>query len=236
MNNDKILHVYDLDDTLTATPNFADFFDIEDGATIDTFKYYPSYFKQVKSMFWDKLSKDISFKKSGDFVVIINKASGKPFDGSYINYFLGDRRAQKMFEVYEDVLTLRSFPGFHSTPDTIGKMLNQIIVDKYKSVENKMILTGRDEKLRKHIEDNLKELGMEYPNQGLKLYSGNSGIKNWKANTIIDSVKEHGWNEVHFYEDREDWLKFAEESVKKEFPNVKFVAHHVSNIKNARKF
>ena len=75
-----------------------------------------------------------------------------------------------------------------------------------------MILTGRDEQLRSQIEENLRELGVEYPNYGLKLFKqGRDSIKQFKTDTILKSISENNWKEVHFYEDRQDWLNFAAE-------------------------
>ena len=178
----KILHVYDLDNTLSKTLNFVDFLDVSDGQEIDVSKHYPEYFRAVRAAFWDKLSKPITFVRKGDFVVPINKSTGKHFDGSTIDYF-GERRYQRMFEVINDILMVRSFPGFHSDPKTIGKEINVPVYEEYQKAENRMILTGRDEKLRPELELALKGMGIEYPNYGLKLYSGNEGIKNFKTRT-----------------------------------------------------
>jgi hypothetical protein len=232
----KTISIFDLDDSLTETPTFSSFVGAEDGQKIDTFKYYPAYFKSVKSMFWDKLSKDVIFKRLGDFVVPINASNDKGFTSDSLEYFNGDKRKDKMFAVKNDVVTLKPFAGFHADPTTIGKKINEPVYEAYVSAENKMILTGRDEKLRKPIEDTLKELGIECPNFGLKMYSGNSGIKNWKAHIIIQTIQENKWEQVDFYEDRQDWLHYAEGCVKEKYPNVKFVAHFVSNIKDKHKF
>jgi hypothetical protein len=231
----KVIHVFDLDDTLSITPDFVEFLDTADGQEIDISKNYPDYFRAVRAAFWDKLSKPAIFVRKGDFVVPVNKTTGKPFDGDTMNYF-GERRYQRMFEVVNDVLTVRTFPGFHSDPNTIGKKINMPTHEEYQKAENRMILTGRDEKLRPQLEATLKELGIEYPNYGLKLYSGHEGIKNFKTRTILESIAENGWNEVHFYEDRKDWLRMAEETVKEKYPEVKFVPHFISNVRNQKKF
>lgn len=231
----KTIYIFDLDDSLTVTPVFADFIGVKDGEEIGHNSNYNEYFKMTRAAFWDKLSKPVSFVRKGDFIVVINKSTGKPFDGDTMNYFR-DKRGQKMFEVVNDILVLRSFTGFHSDPRTIGKRVNEPVYEAYKSAENKMILTGRDEKLRPEIEKVLNEIGVEYPNYGLMMYSGNEGIKKFKTRVIIESIQKNEWNEVHFYEDRQDWLHFAEGSVKEKFPDIKFVAHYVSNVKNEMKF
>lgn len=231
----KTISIFDLDDSLSITKNFVDFLNVADGQEIDVSKHHPEYFRAVRAAFWDKLSKPVVFVRRGDFVVPINKSTGKNFDGDNMSYF-GERRYQRMFEVVNDILTVRSFPGFHSDPKTIGKEINVPIHSEYQKAENRMILTGRDEKLRPELENALKEIGIEYPNYGLKLYSGNEGIKNFKTRIILDSIAENKWDEVHFYEDRKDWLIFAENTVKQKYPEVKFVPHFVSNVRNQKKF
>lgn len=232
----KAISIFDLDDSLTETETFSAFVGAEHGEKIDTDAYYSAYFKSAKSMFWDKLSKDVYFKRLGDFVVPINKANDKVFSADALEYFNGDKRKDKFFAVKNDTVTLKPFQGFHADPNTIGKVINEPIYKDYLSAENKMILTGRDEKLRPNIEANLRELGIVFPNSGLKMYSGNMGIKNWKAEVILKTIHENGWEKVSFYEDRQDWLHYAEGCVKEKYPNVQFVAHYVSNIKDKHKF
>ena len=126
----KTLHIFDLDDTLTETGDFVDFLNTADGQEIDVSKYHPEYFRTVRAAFWDKLSKPVVFVRKGNFVVPINKTTGKHFEGDAMSYF-GDRRYQRMFEVTNDIITVRSFPGFHSDPNTIGKKLN---IPVYRSI------------------------------------------------------------------------------------------------------
>ena len=234
----KKIGIFDLDDTLTVTKAFVEFLNTKSGELIDIRENHFDYFKKIKALFWDKLSKPVMFRRDGDFVVAVNPDEGnKAYDGSYMDYFSDDKKALKMFEVKNDTLVIRSFPGFHSDPQTIGAEINESIYDEYKKFENKMILTGRDEKLRSKLEDNLKELGVEFPNYGFELFPGGSvGIKVWKSEVILKSIEENQWEEVHYFEDRQDWLNAAEGRVKERFPNVKFVAHFVSNVKDQHKF
>src|ERR1017187_2333201 len=127
----KTISVYDLDDTLTETKTFSAFVGAEDGQKIDTFTYYPAYFKSVKSMFLDKLSKGIYFKRMGDFVVPINDETDIPFSAHLLDVFNGDKRKDKMFQIHSDTIILRSFAGFHSDPATIGKIINEFVHGDY---------------------------------------------------------------------------------------------------------
>jgi hypothetical protein len=99
-----------------------------------------------------------------------------------------------------------------------------------------MIVTGRDEELRSFIVDVFKELNLELPNYGLILYQkGSQSIKDYKTEIILKTIELNNWDEVHFYEDRADWLYHAEGAVKEKFPNVKFISHLITNIKDKMK-
>jgi hypothetical protein len=60
---------------------------------------------------------------------------------------------------------------------------------------------------------------------------GPQPIKDFKTDVILKTIEANGWEEVHFYEDRADWLYHAEGAVKETFPDVKFVPHLITNIK-----
>ena len=180
----------------------------------------------IRAIFYDKISKQISFKKQGDNVIIINKSNNKPFGSDYIKYF-SEKKYEKVFSVEDDLLVLRAPINFYAHPETIGERVNKEILEEYNRAENKMILTGRVEKLRKDIEKRLKDLKIEYPNFGLELFSGFQNVREFKTQTILKTIKENNWKEVHYYEDRADWLYYAEGVVKKTYPEVKFLTHLV---------
>lgn len=231
----KTIHIFDMDDTLFETPKFTDFVGVEGNGVIDHTKHFPDYFRKVKGAFLDKVSKEVYFIKQGDFVIPINKATGKPFSGDYIEYFT-DKKFKRMFDVHDDTLIIKSFPGFHSSPETLGNIMNSDVIHDYKGASNKMIITGRDEELRPFILEIFKELKLDLPNYGLILYQrGPQSIKDFKTDVILKTIESNGWEEVHFYEDRSDWLYHAEGAVKEKFPNVRFVPHLITNIKEKMK-
>jgi hypothetical protein len=167
--------------------------------------------------------------------VPINKANDKPFSDEIIDYFKG-KDNEKMFLVQNNILVLNSFPGFHGDQETLGWSFNEPLYDDYETAENKMILTGRNEKMREKIMRILKYLGISFPNYGLKLFLGKSdNIESFKINEIMKSIKEFGWDVIHFYEDREDWLNNTETAVMHAYPEIEFVAHLVTNVKQKRK-
>jgi hypothetical protein len=231
----KTIHIFDMDDTLFETPKFSEFVGLESNGVIDEEKYFPDYFKKLKVMFIDKMNKNVFFEKRGDFILPINKENGKPFTGEFIDYFK-DKKTQRYFDVHDNQLVIKSFPGFHSSPETLGKILNLDVIKDYQKANKKMIVTGRDEELRSYIINIFKELNLELPNYGLILYQkGSQSIKDFKTDIILKTIELNNWDEVHFYEDRSDWLYHAEGAVKEKFPNVKFVPHLITNIKEKMK-
>lgn len=230
------IHIFDMDDTIFETPTFADMVSVDDSGIVDINKTFKEYFMKVKSAFWTLLSKDVYFKRSGDFIVPINQANDKPFSDNSMEYFTGSSDLTRMLLSKDGIVVLNSFPGFHKDEDTLGTRLNDEIYDEYINADNKMILTGRDEQLRGKINSLFKFLGIEYPNCGLYLYhhTGKLNIEQFKIQTILMSIKEKGWDTVHFYEDRLDWLQAAERAVNQVYPTVNFVSHFITNIKNKR--
>lgn len=231
----KTIHIFDMDDTLFETPKFSDFVGKDKDGIIDDSEYFPDYFKKLKTMFIDKMNKNVYFEKRGDFVVPMNKENGKTFTGEFIEYFK-DKKTQRYFDVYDGHLVIKSFPGFHSNPDTLGKILNLDVIKDYQKADKKMIVTGRDESLRSYIVDIFDKLGLDLPNYGLVLYqNGPVGIKDYKTNIILQTIEKNNWDTVHFYEDRADWLYHAEGAVREKFPNVKFIPHLITNVKDKMK-
>jgi len=249
---EKVIHIFDMDDSLIETPTFVDFLGAEDGEIIDitrpsTLGMLPGkkdvnlgvlekYFNKVKTAFIDVLSKQVYFVRSGDFVVPINSVTNKPFPAEMIKYFTADSTMRRMFSEKDGVLVMQSFPGFHSYPSTIGKAINPPVLEAYKNADNKMILTGRDVELSEIILGILDSLGIERPNYGLHTYqSGPISIIEFKIKTILESIKINEWNMVHFYEDKKDWLNAAETAVNQTYPSVTFIAHYITNIKEKRR-
>lgn len=231
----KEIHIFDMDDTLLETPKFTEFVEAGHEEIIDDTKVFPEYFKKIKNAFMNEMSKEVFFKRAGDFVVPYNKLNGRSFPGSFIEYFQ-DKKYKRFFDVQNGTIVIKSFPGFHSSPETLGKNINSEVIQQYNAAKNKMIITGRNESLRNDILRIFEELGLELPNYGLILYkSGAKSIKEFKTDMILKTIEENNWDEVHFYEDRPDWLYHAEGAVKEKFPEVKFVSHLITNIKDKMK-
>ena len=251
MDMEKEVFIFDLDDTLLETPTFVSFLEEENGI-IKLDGDYLSFFLSVKSKFIKLFSIDILFRKEGDFILICdsktNQHLGEDIYKKIINLNLNDflnsdlkkrdfKSFSRMIELKEGKLILTTFQGFHSDPKTIGKKINNAVIDFYLNSLNKIILTGRGEKLRLEIEDRLMELELKNPNFGLFLFPGGENtIEDFKINTIINSIEENNWEIVHFFEDNKKWLEATENAVKIRFPKVKFLSHYIDNVKKMHSF
>ncbi len=228
---DRVIEIFDMDRTLIVTPDFVDFIDIHDGEIVDTNKYFPEHFKSIKSLFWNLLMREVTFKKEGEHIVVINTKNKSTFDGMQFSDMLSKNRdTNKYLELFDDAIVVKSPAGFYTDPDTLGYAVNNSIFEKYRKATHKMILTGRGEKMRVHILKMLKFLDMREPNEGLMLWPGKPTIIEWKAETIVKTASTGKWDVIHFYEDRADWLGFAKEKMNQSYPNIKFVAHHITNL------
>jgi hypothetical protein len=243
----KKIKIFDLDDTLIKPIYFYEFINIENGQIQTENEDIKNYIKKIKNIFYLLFAKELCFEKNNDFIIILDCRNKKPLGGEFLD-FIQDLSLEKLKEVglkfsikkdllraleeKNQVLNLRPQPDYYNNNETIGIKVNNEIFEIYKNCENKMIVTGRGEKMRLAIEQRLKDLKIEFPNYGLHLFPGGSkGIADYKVKVIQDSIINNGWEEVHFFEDRNDWLEKAYIETIEKFPGVKFHKHLVTKIK-----
>lgn len=219
-----------MDRTITKSSEFSDFLGVVEGENVDSNKYFPEHFKKIKSLFWDLLMKKVVFTKKGEHIVVINAQTKSLFDEmQFSDMLFKNKDVNKYLSLFNDIITIKHPAGFYADPDTLGYAVNDNVFEDYKMASNKMILTGRGEKLREHILKMFKFLHMQEPNEGLMLWPGKPNIMEWKSEIILQTASTGKWDIIHFHEDRADWLNFAKEAMEKGYPNIKFVAHHIVN-------
>lgn len=246
----KVLHIFDLDDTLLIAPTFSQLLPKQSDGSISLTGEFGDYFKEIKAFFYIVFSREVYFMPSGDFVIVYDRKTNKPLGPEYLT-FIQDLDPAKMvdyglkksdlkevaraFELYDGHIVFRSVRGFHEKPDTIGKIVNDQVFKDYKSANNKMILTGRNIKLKHVIETRLVELGLEIPNYGIQCFPGSGmSVPNFKIDTILNTISTNNWEEIHFYEDRKDWLQSAQKAVTQAYPKVNFFPHLITLSKEIR--
>ena len=211
---------------------------------------FKEFLNKIKSFFYIVFSKEVYFKAAGDFIVIYEAKTNAPLSPDYISYVqelnpdsmstYGLKRGAvkdliRALGEENGHVVIKNMSGFHDNPDTVGAAVNDAVFKAYSSATNKMILTGRGVKLRSVIENRLKELGMDIPNFGLMLFpGGGKSVSDFKTQTILDSIEQNNWAEVHFYEDKKDWLESARVAVSERYPNVIFHPHLITLSKHMR--
>lgn len=252
-NMKKTIHIFDLDDTLTVTPTFAELMSLEDK---DVIRAMGSIKKTLYAMF----AKEFDFKVIGDFIVMLD-ANGRPVKEHYLDIIFQKvdeiestikpdkvkteigvsrgsvRELKRLLGKKDGHIIIANISGFHSKENTIGLVANQEALKIYNGAQNKAILTGRDIKLKPLIESKFEEIGISYPNYGFFCYDKaqyKEGIPNYKAQVISDLIEEYGWEEVHFYEDKEQWLRHVKNKIVEECPDIIFHDHLITNISDSK--
>lgn len=246
----KIIHVFDLDDTLLITPTFSALIPKDEKNIIKIEGKFAEFFNNIKSFFLIVFSKEIYFVSSGDYIVVFDGKTKGPLRAEYISYIQDLDRTKmssynlksssvndllRVFDLQDGHIVFKTIFGFHEDPETVGKMVNDDVFNAYKNAENNMILTGRKLSLKEFIENRLQELGLELPSFGVHCFPGGKlSIKDFKIQTILQSINENNWSEVYFYEDRKDWLDSAQKAVLEQHPEIIFHPHLITLSKHMR--
>ncbi len=97
------------------------------------------------------------------------------------------------------------------------------LVNLYKSVEDKCIVTARPESMRDKIENVLNQFGLEIPKWGLHMApDGKINAGKWKGEKIVDLVETAGFQNVIFYDDNSKYIRGAKKVIQEELPNLNF--------------
>jgi len=197
-----ILYVFDFDDTLVNTPQFEDF----------AIEY---------------LKEEITVKEIVDKSVAtigINKSDLKWQDGRIYVEDPNQKIDVKENWVRKGARVYLMSPDIFGTTDLSLPTETLDLVDFYKSVKNKCILTARSEIVRDKIERVMKELDIDYPNYGLHMYPftnySRAGV--WKGNKIVELVEKTAFKKVIFYDDNIKYLKSASKVIKEKLPKLDY--------------
>lgn len=202
--SDNVLYIFDFDDTLVNSPSF-------DKLAIE-------YLKE------DITIKDLlnqSIKRVGVTLDDLKWQDGRI-------YVLDPNKELKEFGNWVrkgDRLYMFSPNLFHTSDISLPKSLKTEISDLYKSVENKCIVTAREESLRNKITNKLLDLGLELPKYGLHMAPmGTKNAGHWKGERIVEIINETGFQKAIFYDDNIKYIKRATKVVKEKLPNFDFTS------------
>lgn len=199
--NQDVLYIFDFDDTLVNTPSFEELaiqFLKEDVTIKDLLN-------QSVNRIGVSLS-DLKWQDGRIYVMDINRQL-KEF-GNWV------RKGDRMYMFSPDL--------FHVSDISLPKDLKELS-ELYKSVENKCIVTAREESIRNKITTKLLELGLELPTYGLHMAPvGTKNAGHWKGEKIVEILKETGFKKAIFYDDNARYIKRATKVVREKMPNIEF--------------
>jgi len=97
------------------------------------------------------------------------------------------------------------------------------LVELYKSVQDKCIVTARPQSMRNKIESVLKQFVLDNPKWGVHMCpNSRMNAGKWKGEKIVELVKLTGFNNVIFYDDNSKYIRGAKQVVSEKLPNLNF--------------
>jgi hypothetical protein len=199
--SDNVLYIFDFDDTLVNSPSF-------DELAIN-------YLKEditIKDLLNQSINRvgvkldDLKWQDGRIYVLDPNKEL-KEF-GNWV------RKGDRLYMFTPNAFHLSDL----SLPETL-KELSEL----YKSVENKCIVTAREESLRNKITRTLLNLGLELPKYGLHMAPvGTKNAGHWKGERIVEIINETGFQKAIFYDDNSKFIKRATKVVREKLPDFDF--------------
>jgi hypothetical protein len=202
--SENVLYIFDFDDTLVNSPSFEEL-----------------AIKYLKEDITIKDLLDQSIKRVGVTLDDLKWQDGRI-------YVLDPNKELKEFGNWVrkgDRLYMFSPNLFHVSDISLPKSLKTEISDLYKSVENKCIVTAREESLRNKITNKLLDLGLELPKYGLHMAPiGTKNAGHWKGERIVEIINETGFQKAIFYDDNIKYIKRATKVIKEKLPNLDFTS------------
>lgn len=202
--SENVLYIFDFDDTLVNSPSFEEL-----------------AIKYLKEDITIKDLLDQSIKRVGVTLDDLKWQDGRI-------YVLDPNKELKEFGNWVrkgDRLYMFSPNLFHVSDISLPKSLKTEISDLYKSVENKCIVTAREESLRSKVTNRLLDLGLELPKYGLHMAPmGTKNAGHWKGEKIVEIINETGFQKAIFYDDNIKYIKRATKVIKEKLPNLDFTS------------
>jgi hypothetical protein len=199
----QTLYVFDFDDTLMVTPRYE-----------DIAKKFLNENLTVKDLL-DRSLKRIGIDKS-KLKVQDRRIFFEDPNKEYQEVKDWVRKGNRMYLIQPDEFCYLD----ESLPNELKELVNL-----YKSVKDKCIVTARPQSMRIKIEEVLRQFGLNKPKWGLHMCpDGKVNAGQWKGEKIVELVKMTGFNNVIFYDDNSKYIKGAKKVVSEKLPNLNFKA------------
>lgn len=197
----QTLYVFDFDDTLVVSPRYEDIAIkfLNENLTV----------KELLDRAVNRLGVEKSKLKVQDKRIFIEDPNH-----NYQEQKGWVRKGNRLYLVQPD--------EFCYLDESLPKQTKEL-VDLYKSVEEKCIVTARPESMRGKIENILSQFGLEIPKWGLHMApDGKINAGRWKGEKIVELAKATGFQNVIFYDDNSKYIRGAKSVVSEKMPNLNF--------------
>lgn len=200
-NGEDILYIFDFDDTLVESPSFEEL-------AIEYLSEQITIEELLKSSV-NRIGVSLQELEWQDNRIFVNDPSRRIKEfGNWVRK--GDR-------VY--MTSPNAFCNSDLSLPTGLKEMSEL----YRKVENKCIVTAREESIRDKVESVLKQFGLELPRFGLHMAPvGTKDLGTWKGYKIVEIVQQTGFNKAIFYDDNPKFIKKATRVVKEKLPALDF--------------
>lgn len=207
-NSEKILYVFDFDDTLVDTPSFEE---IAHQYLIEKLTVKDLLLSSI-----NKISVDINQLKFSDGRIYFDDPEGQfEITKNWV------RKGKRVYLVTPD--------AFSYLDESLPKRKTDFS-EIYNKVENKCIVTARPEGTRQQITKVLQEFGFENPKWGLHMLPlGRKNAGEWKGEKIVELAIKSGVSKVIFFDDNSKYLKKAGRVVKQKLPNIVWEPYKIVN-------
>ena len=201
----RTLYVFDFDDTLVVTPRYEDIAlnYIKENLTVEDLVN-----RAINSVGVQK-----SQLRVQDGRIFVQDSEMKLKEDP--KYWV--RKGERLYLIPPD--------EFSYLDESLPKSIKPEIVELYKSVEDKCIVTARPEGMRKKIEMVLQEFGLDNPKWGLHMCPNvrmNAG--KWKGDKIMELATSGNFTKVLFYDDNSKYIRNAKKVISEKMPNLDFTA------------
>lgn len=207
-NSEKILYVFDFDDTLVNTPSFEE---IAHQYLIEKLTVKDLLLSSI-----NKINVDIKQLKFSDGRIYFDDSEGQfQITKNWV------RRGKRVYLVTPD--------EFSYLDESLPKRKTDFS-EIYNKVENKCIVTARPEDTRQKITKVLQEFGFDTPKWGLHMLpQGRKNAGEWKGEKIVELAIKSGVTKVIFFDDNSKYLKKAGRVVKQKLPNIVWEPYKIVN-------
>ncbi len=198
-SNQNTLYVFDFDDTLVNTPSFEELAIqyLKEDLTI----------KDLLNISIKRLGVSFNDLKWQDERIYVDDPNNTL--NVYGNWV---RKGTRVYLVSPDIFCTMDL----SLPTGL-KELSEL----YNSVENKCIVTARQESIRDKVISTLDKFGLKVPKYGIHMLpNGTKNAGNWKGEKIVEIAIQTGFQKVKFYDDNPKYIKKALKVIKEKLPNL----------------